>query len=143
MKRVKAMGLGAMLLLLVLAVMLLLTRQSVSGFENTSCIQKKVGDLSVCWCDVSDDKWPLSVQGLDYQTYQNYKARFKDACNNNTMLPCMPDKLSAIYKQPYGIDITSLYNMFGISDQPTISNDDRSNIINKLIGIQSGSNCAQ
>ena len=135
MKRVKAMGLGAMLLLLVLAVMLLLTRQSVSGFEN-SCIQKKVGDLSVCWCDIPDDKWPDG-------TTKEYKDRFKDACNNNTMLPCMPDKLSAIYKQPYGIDITSLYNMFGISNDPTVSNDDRSKIINKLIGIQSGVNCEQ
>ena len=142
MKRVKAMGLGAMVLLLVLAVMLLLTRQSVSGFEN-SCIQKKVGDLSVCWCDIPDDKWPVSVQGLDYQEYRNYIRRFTDACKNNTKLPCMPDKLSAMYKQPYGIDITSLYNMFDISDQSTISNDDKSNIINKLIGIQSGANCAQ
>jgi hypothetical protein len=142
MKRVKAMGLGAMLLLLVLAVMLLLTRKSVSGFEN-SCIQKKVGDNMVCWCDLSDDKWPMNVDGLDYQDYQNYKARFKDACNNNQLLPCMPNKLSAIYKQPYGIDITSLYNMFDIGEQTTISNDDRSNIINQLIGIQSGGNCAK
>ena len=142
MKRVKAMGLGAMLLLLVLAVMLLLTRQSVSGFEN-SCIQKKVGDNSVCWCDIPDDKWPVSVQGLDYAEYRNYIKRFTEACKNNTMLPCMPDKLSAMYKKPNGIDITSLFNMFDISNDPTVSNDDRTNIMYQLIGIQSGANCAQ
>ena len=143
MKCIKTMGLGAMLLLLILAVMLLLTRKSVSGFEN-SCIQVTRGDnKSACWCDLSDDKWPINVQGLDYEDYQNYKKRFKKACINNTLLPCMPNTLSAIYKKSYGIDITSLYNMFDISEQPALSDYNRSMILNQLIGIQSGGNCAK
>ena len=132
-----------MLLLLVLAVMLLLMRKSVSGFENNSCIQAKRGDNLSCWCDISDDDWPVNVQGLDYQDYQNYKIRFKEACNNNALLPCMPTKLSNIYKQSYGVDITPLYNMFKLSGEGTVSSLDRLNINNQLIGIVSGGNCAK